>query len=142
MPISKTDRFTQTDRKEQIYSDFLVDMNPHPASGDIVRFVNETAVLRSIKSLVLTNTGERLYQPTIGSNAVQRLLFEPMDDSIAQALAGSIRSTIDNHEPRARVISVDVVPVFDDNYYSVTIVFMVINKQEPVSLNITLTRVR
>lgn len=141
MPISKKDRFTQSDRKEQIYSDFLVDLNPHPASGDIVRFVNETAVIRSVKNLILTNPGERLYQPKIGSD-INKLLFEPMDANIAQTIASVVSTTIENYEPRAKVISVDVVPKYDENYYSVSVVFMVVNKQEPVTVNVSLTRVR
>lgn len=141
MPIQKQDRFTQTDRKQQIYSDFLTDLNPHPVSGDIVRFVNENAVVRSIKNLIFTNTGERLYQPKIGSD-IRKLLFEPINTVVAETLSSLIQSTIENYEPRARVIDVRVTPLPDENAYRVAMVFMVINKQDPVSFNVTLTRVR
>lgn len=141
MAISKQDRFTQTDRKQQIYSDFLTDLNPHPVSGDIVRFVNENAVIRSIKNLLQTNTGERLYQPKIGSD-LTKLLFEPMNSATAETISTAVSSTIANYEPRARVIDIKVTPLYEDNAYNVSIVFMVINKQDPVSFNVTLTRVR
>lgn len=141
MAIQKQDIFTQTDRKQQIYSDFLTDLTPHPVSGDIVRFVNETAVIRSIKNLILTNTGERLYQPDIGSD-IRKLLFEPMNSVTAEAIGSLITSTITAHEPRARLVDLQVRPDVDNNAYNVSVVFMVINKQDPVSFNVTLTRVR
>lgn len=139
--MSKADRFTTQDRKNQIYSDFLTDLNVHPESGDITRYVNETAVIRSIKNLILTNRGERLYQPTIGSD-VSRLLFEPMGPSTANILSTTIQETITTHEPRAKVLQVEVVPNYDRNLYTVNIAILVINKQTPTTFNVLLTRVR
>jgi phage baseplate assembly protein W len=141
MSATRSDRFTQLDKKNQVYSDFLTDLNPHPVSGDIVRYVNENAVIRSIKNLIQTNRGERLYQPRIGSD-LRRMLFEPLSDASASIISTYIRETIDNHEPRARVIGVDATPYYEQNLYVVTIAFFVINKQDPVSFNLTLTRVR
>ncbi len=138
---TKADRFTSLDVKTQIYSDFLTDFNRHPVSGDIVRFVNEQAVIRSIRNLLQTNKGERLYQPSIGSN-VNKLLFEPMGDATANEIANLVRETIDQHEPRAKVLQVDAIPQYENNRYVINIVILVINKTEPVNFNVTLTRVR
>lgn len=139
--MARSDKFTQTDRKQQIYSDFLTDLNPHPVSGDIVRFVNENAVVRSCKNLILTDRGERLYQPDVGSD-IRRMLFEPLSSMAAEMIAEYIRTTIETYEPRAKILDVSVIPNYDNNSYSVDCVIMVINKQDPVSFNVTLTRVR
>ena len=45
------------------YSDFLVNFERHPINKDLVRVVNESAVSRSIRAIVLTNKGEVPYQP-------------------------------------------------------------------------------
>lgn len=135
------DRFTVNDTKNQIYSDFLNDLTPHPVTGDVVRFVNENAVNRSIRNLLFTNKGERLYQPDIGSD-LTKMLFEPMSDGIAELISTSIQSTINNYEPRAKVLSVYVAPDYNNNRYVVTVEYMLINRQSPVTLNVTLTRVR
>jgi phage baseplate assembly protein W len=140
MAITK-DRFQNSDRKNQIYSDFLDDLNPHPVTGDIVRYVNENAVSRAIRNLILTNKGERLYQPNLGSD-IFKMLFEPMSDAISQLLSSSIQDLIAAHEPRAKVISVDVAPDYEGNAYAVTLQYMIINRPTPVSLNVSLTRVR
>lgn len=138
---NRADRFTATDRKSQFYSDFLSNLNPHPVAKDIVRYVNETAVIRSIKNLILTNRGERLYQPKIGSD-IQSMLFEPMGSASAELISTYVLDTIDKYEPRAKVLNVDVLPDYENNLYTVNIVFFVINKQEPVTTQITLIRVR
>ena len=140
MAITK-DRFQSVDRKNQIYSDFLNDLNPHPVTGDVVRYVNENSVSRSIRNLISTNKGERLYQPTLGSD-VFKMLFEPMSAVVAQIISTSIQSLIADYEPRAKVISVDVAPDYEGNAYLVTVQYMIINRPTPISLNISLTRVR
>lgn len=135
------DRFTESDPKNQIYSDFLNDLNPHPVTGDVVRLTNENAVNRSIRNLINTNKGERLYQPDIGSD-IFKMLFEPMSGGVAELLSTTIQRTIDDYEPRAKVLSVYVSPDYENNAYGVTINYMIINRQTPITLNVTLTRVR
>ncbi len=116
-------------------------MVPHPVSKDVLRFVNEHAVIRSIKNLVMTDQGERLYQPDLGSN-IKRMMFEPMVESTAEIISQYIQETIDVYEPRAKVLDISVVPDYNNNLYAVTLSFMIINKEDPVTLNITLDRVR
>lgn len=135
------DRFTSSDPKNQIYSDFLNDLNPHPVTGDVVRFINENAVSRSIRNLIITNKGERLFQPEVGTD-IYKMLFEPMSDGVSELLSVAIQKTIDDYEPRAKVLSVTVAPDYEGNSYQVTIQYMIINRQAPITLNVTLTRVR
>ena len=125
----------------QIYSDFLNDLTPHPVVKDIVKYTNENAVSKSIRNLLLTNRGERLYQPDIGSD-IKRMLFEPMGDSISELISTYITNTINTYEPRAKVLNISAIPDYDNNLYSVFIKYMVINKQEPITINISLRRVR
>jgi phage baseplate assembly protein W len=140
MAITK-DRFQNSDTKNQVYSDFLNDLNPHPITGDVVRYVNENAVNRSIRNLIFTNRGERLYQPNLGGD-IYKILFEPMSTAVSQLLSQTIDSLIRDHEPRAKVLAIDVAPDYDGNAYMVTIQYMIINRQNPITLNVTLTRVR
>lgn len=139
--MSRADAFTELTNSEEVYSDFLINMNPHPVSGALLRFVNEKAVTRSIRNLILTNPGERLYQPDIGSG-IRSLLFEPMTQFTANTLRKLIEDTIRKYEERAQVLGVDVRPDEERNRYVVTIVYMLINKPDPITVNVTLQRVR
>jgi phage baseplate assembly protein W len=135
------DKFDKASTKFQVYSDFLNDLTPHPVVKDIVRYTNEASVNRSIRNLLRTNRGERLYQPDIGSD-LQQLLFEPMIESTGDLIRKFVQNTITNYEPRAKVLNVEVKAYEESNAYSVTIYYMLINKQDPVQLTVTLDRVR
>jgi phage baseplate assembly protein W len=139
--MARADRFTELTAKDEIYSDFLVNLNPHPVSGVLLRFANEKAVTRSIRNLILTNKGERLYQPDVGSD-IRAMLFEPMSQFTANALRKIIEDCLVKYEPRAKILNVQVIPYEELNRYVITIVYMLINKTEPVSVNVTLQRVR
>lgn len=135
------DRFSASSTKNQTYSDFANDLIPHPVVKDVLRYVNENAVNNSIRNLVFTNKGERLYQPDVGCD-ITRMLFEPMSDSVAELMSSTIQKTISDYESRAKVIAVDVIPYYDRNLYQVVIQYMIINRQNPITLNVSLTRVR
>lgn len=127
------------DRSLEAYSDFLVNLNTHPVRKDIVRLANEQAVIRSVKNLLLTNTGERLMQPTIGTS-LRKLLFEPMDPMREQDIATLVKTTIDNYEPRAKIFNVNVIADYDQNAYLVKISMLVINNSVPSNFTIVLSR--
>jgi phage baseplate assembly protein W len=139
--VTRADKNTPLLNQDQVYSDFLTDLNPHPVSKDIVKFINERAVSRSVRNLLSTNRGERLYQPEIGSD-ITALLFEPMTDGMATTISNLIYATLERYEPRAKILRLSVIPEYDRNLYDVTITFMIINSQEPFTLNIALDRVR
>jgi len=53
-----------------------------------------------------------------------------------------VTETIENFEPRANLINVNVKALPDDNAYRVNIVFSVNNNTQPVQLDFILRRVR
>ena len=139
--MAQADKFTSNSVKNQYYSDFLVDLNRHPVSGDIVRFVNEQAVIRSIKNLILTDRGERPYQPLLGSN-VRKMLFELSGTGSGDEIIGLIKETIERHEPRAKILDIQGNDDPDNNAISVSITIMILNKQDPINFSVNIQRVR
>lgn len=138
---TRADRYTQLNKIPDLFSDFLTDLTPHPITKDLSRVRNDQSVKQSIKNLILTNYGERLFQPQIGSN-VMRSLFEPNDDLLRDDIEDSIRRTIEFNEPRAQVVAVDIIQVPDQYTISINIVFALINTTELQSLEVILRRVR
>ena len=112
----------------------------NPLNSDAIAIKNETAIARSVRNLIFTLSGEVPYS-TIGSS-VNRLLFENMDTFTATALETEIRGVLTN-EPRISVISVDIVPNFDNNEFNVTIVYEIIGIDvPPQQLNVALVSAR
>jgi len=126
--------------KEVRYSDIYTNLSINPGSGQLARLTNETAVARSIRNLVLTEPGERRFSD-LGAR-IRSILFEPMDSITANALKSLIESVIENNEPRANLIDVAVKPNELEQTYTVTIVFSIINIAEPITLSLTLERIR
>lgn len=131
----------QTTRTSPRYKDFYNSFDVHPVRGDLYVLQDEEAVKNSIKNLIFTNRGERFFQPLLGSD-IRRTLFENISPETTFLIETYIENTIRNYEPRAKLISVYVVPTIDENAYDVTITFSIINNPNPISLNVLLTRVR
>lgn len=139
--VSKRDLYTPLKVQPEIFSDIFANFDVHPVKKDFVRHINEEAVKRSIKNLLLTKRGDRLFQNTIGSD-VSAMMFEMAGTATDQMLENYITTTITNYEPRARIIEVSVSSDPDTHTLYATIVFSVINKQEPVILELILNRIR
>jgi len=127
--------------KNNIYQDPIDNLFPSLDKVDLQLNTNEDAVKQSIVNILLTNVGERPFQPTFGGD-INRLLFENISPQTTTALQNLIRSAIDNFEPRASLIDVVATPSPDDNAYNISIIFSIINKTEPELLEFLLYRVR
>ena len=124
-----------------IFSDFNTSLITHPVKKDLALKTDVKAVVQSLKNLLLTDKGERLFQPNIGSN-IRQLLFENFTPQTTTLLKQFIAETIDNHEPRANLLDVTVSPDPDNNSLMVSLIVEVINNQDPVTLNLVLERIR
>ena len=124
-----------------VYKDVDTLFDIHPVTRKLNILTNNAAVARSVKNLVLTNKGERPYQPFLGCD-VRNKLFELNDGLIESEVEGVISDVINQYEPRAELISVVANIKPDQHSVEVTITFRVINQQDPVSINLMLERVR
>jgi len=139
--VQKKDRFTSYKQTPEYFSDFLVDFNIERVGKDLIRNTNEEAIKSSIFNLLMTNRGDRLFDSTIGSD-IRSLLFENFSLSTEEVLIDLIKTTISNYEPRAKVDDVFIISQDDSNALVATVVFHIINKQEPITLEIVLNRIR
>jgi len=127
--------------EREIYSDFFTNLDKHPIKNTLLRKINVDAVKQSIKNIVLTDRGERLYNPTFGGN-IRALLFENKTPQTFISIKEQIKDVLEAHEPRAEIIDIVVADTFDDHTVDVSIIFRVINIQDPITLQIILERVR
>jgi phage baseplate assembly protein W len=124
-----------------IHTDIDPFFNKSPKTGDLLLVRDEAAIRTSLKNLMATAYGERLFQPQIGGS-LRQLLFEPIDAISAMELRDRILLTIANHEPRVQNVIVDVVAVPDDNAYTVTVEYSIRSIGRTDRLTTVLERVR
>jgi len=124
-----------------IYSDMRTDFAFHPITKDLIVITNEASVTQAIVNLLLTNYYERPYSPTVGGNLTGQM-FELISPTEQIVLINSITETIQNFEPRAIIIDVQVAPDSSNYQYLATITFSLLNSQQPTTVSVSLTRVR
>ena len=139
--ITRANTLTAAKKQQEFFSDFFDSFVKTPFGNDLARITNERDVNQSLKNLIQTNLGERLFQPTIGSN-VNRSLFEMNNFIETNALEFYITNTIQNNEPRVILDSVTVIPTVDEGSVKITVSYYLINNPNLVTLDFILRRIR
>lgn len=128
-------------RNTRTYTDLDLNFIANPATGDISRKYDENAIKQSVKNLVMTRHYERPFHPEIGSQ-VMGLLFENDSPMLQATLQRAIIYTIENFEPRVKLITVQVNMNPDNNAAYVSITFKIVNTERPITVDFTLQRTR
>jgi phage baseplate assembly protein W len=118
------------ERVSQGFKDISMTFQVNPLNGDLIALKNENAIARSIRNIVFTLPGEKFFDEDFGSS-VSRSLFENIDDISASIIVDEITQSIQNYEPRVRLISVNAFPDYDNNSFDVTIIYEVIGADVP-----------
>ena len=118
------------ERVSQGFKDISASFQRNPLNDDLIAIKNETAIARSIRNIVLTYPGEKFFDEDFGSN-VSRVLFDNLDDISANFIKDQIEESINNFEPRVRLMNVITEPNFDENAFNVTIVYLIIGLDVP-----------
>ena len=111
------------------------------SNNDVFKKNDAAAVKQAVKNLLLTNVGEKPFEPTFGGN-LNNFLFDLHTEYDNQDVEDAVAEAISNHEPRAilRNVIADVYP--DVNRVKVNIRFQVINIPDTQEVLIDLTRAR
>lgn len=123
------------------YSDLNLDFLPHPTTKDVVRLTGEDAIKRSVRNLILTNYYDRPFRSYIGSN-VKKLLFDNPTAMTANYLIDAIKSVLTSFEPRISIMELKVTLSEDNNGFDVRLTYMILNRNQPVTINLFLERIR
>ena len=67
----------------------------NPLSVDLIAMKSESAIARSVRNIVLTTPGEKIFDPEFGSS-VNDLLFENVDEVSAIAIRDEIENSLKN----------------------------------------------
>ena len=125
----------------RVYSDLDLKFNQHPVYKDIVPLTDVDAIKQSVRNILFTNKGERLFQPSIGSGVFD-LLFEHADPLTFQAVRDNIKDILSVLEPRINQIQVQIEDDIDKNEIAVTVNFNIAGVANNESVDFYLERLR
>ena len=117
-------------RASKGFKDLSMSFKFNPLSGDLIALKNENAIARSVRNIVLTTPGEKIFDPYFGSN-VNALLFENVDEISAVAIRDEIENSLKNYEPRIVLEEILVDPDYDMNQFDVTITYRIVGIDVP-----------
>ena len=131
-------------RSTYIYKDLNLFFTKHPLTADVSKVTDVQAIKRSVRNLVLTNKGERLFHPEIGGG-VKGSLFENFTP-IAE-LESAITHVIRRYEPRVMVEKVIVnnatAQDLDTNRLRIMVQFSLVNVPNVIEeVEVFLNRIR
>ena len=128
-------------RAKNDYYDVDVKFTKNPNTGDVSARRGSSSVKQSIKKLILTDFYEIPFKPELGCG-IKSMLFEPMDFVTEERLKESIKTVIQNYEPRVDFLTVSVKADEINLGYNITIVFGLINNNEKETLSTFLSSTR
>jgi phage baseplate assembly protein W len=112
----------------EIYSDLSYNPGLNQL-GDVTKLTNMDAIKQSVKTIVLTPLGSRLFEPDFGCG-VKQYLFEFLDEATLNNIKAVITNAITKYEPRVKVDSVDVKAFPETNEMSIDITYLISELQE------------
>lgn len=121
------------------FRDISMSFGVHPKTNDVSSVYNDQAIKQSLKNLIMTAPGEKLYNPDFGCR-VSQLLFEPLDAFLATQIQLEILNTVSRFDERVRIITVTVTPEYDQYFLFVEIVYVIVGQKLKETLNFILEK--
>ncbi len=138
----------ESPRSNFIYKDLNLFFTKNPLTKDVSKVTDVQAIKRSVRNLVLTDRGERLFHPEIGGD-VKGSLFENFTPIMEVELRSAIKNVIEIYEPRVVLEDVKVNDPsgndLDNNRLRIIIQFYLNNVPEvleEVEADVFLNRIR
>ena len=129
-------------RVSKPFKDISATFQTNPLNSDLIALKNENAISRSIRNLILTQPGDKPFQPDLGSE-VYESLFETLDQITASSIQQQIENTIIKYEPRVDLRDVVVTANIPNNAFDVLINYEIIGieaSRQQITFALELTR--
>ena len=118
------------ERVSRSFKDLSMSFKVNPLNDDLITLKNEAAIARSIRNIVFTSPGEKIFIPEFGSE-ISKVLFENIDEISAISIKDEIETSIRNYEPRVNLEEVDIEPNYDNNQFDVRINYRIVGIDVP-----------
>ena len=118
------------ERVSRSFKDLSMSFKVNALNDDLIPLKNEAAIARSIRNIVFTSPGEKIFNPEFGSE-ISKVLFENIDEISAISIKDEIETSIRNYEPRVNLEEVDIEPNYDNNQFDVRINYRIVGIDVP-----------
>jgi len=127
--------------RSKLYTDIDLTLAKNSSTGDIFRKKDAASVKQAVMNLVQTSRFEKPFKPGFGADITNQL-FELANAETGIEIENQIRNSLERFEPRAVIRELLVKSNSDQNSINVFLEFQVVNTNEIVSFETTLSRLR
>lgn len=121
----------EVNQKQYLFKDLHLDINSQSNNtykggenlyhaNDIQADFDLAAIYNSVRNLFNTRPGQRFLFPKYGLD-LNSFLFEPVTEENAESIASYMLQSIEDYEPRVKVIDIQVLANPDELQYDITI---------------------
>ena len=126
--------------RKRVYKDIDLTFAKRP-DNDVYKKNDAAAVKQSVKNILLTNYAEKPFVPEFGAN-LNDFLFNLDTEFDNDLIEESIIQAINDYEPRAQVLNVNVTANGEYHEIIATVTFRVLSTNDTVTIELDLTRLR
>jgi len=126
---------------KKVYTDFDISFYRNPFTSTISTKIGAEAIKQSIRNIILTNKGERPFEPNFGSN-LRRYLFENFSLITKDQIETEIRTAINTFEPRVIIAELDVKEFQERNAINIHLVVLIKQIKERATIDFLVKRLR
>ena len=126
--------------RKRVYKDIDLTFAKRP-DNDVYKKNDSAAVKQSVKNILLTNYAEKPFVPEFGAN-LNDFLFNLDTEFDSDLIEESIIQAINDYEPRAQVLNVNVTTNGEYHEIIATVTFRVLSTNDTVTIELDLTRLR
>lgn len=119
-----------------VYSDIDINLTKQ-TDGDILRDIEEDAIINSLINIINTMQGSRRMLPEFAID-IHRLLFEPIDEITGRNIGERMIEAINYWDDRVEIIGLEIEPKPDDSLYLCRLNFKIRAKKEIQTLDFIL----
>ena len=124
MPIPQTTRVNPLDLQKNIAIGVSLPFNG-PSGPFNKTYSTKEQIKSNLINLLLTNKGERVFNPEFGAD-IRRVLFEGITEDTSALIQNLITTNVNYFIPEVNVVDVEVEPNEDNNSYNITLKYSLV----------------
>jgi phage baseplate assembly protein W len=124
MPIPQTTRVNPLDLQKNIAIGVSLPFNG-PSGPFNKTYSTKEQIKSNLINLLLTNKGERVFNPEFGAD-IRRVLFEGITEDTSVLIQNLITTNVNYFIPEVNVVDVEVEPNEDNNSYNITLKYSLV----------------
>jgi phage baseplate assembly protein W len=124
MPIPQTTRVNPLDLQKNIAIGVSLPFNG-PSGPFNKTYSTKEQIKSNLINLLLTNKGERVFNPEFGAD-IRRVLFEGITEDTSALIQNLITTNVNYFIPEVNVVDVVVEPNEDNNSYNITLKYSLV----------------